>query len=138
MNTFKFEVAADGSFKNTVARLRELSVAGLRPGFKKFGCWEPAAVINFGPGEVFAMVGSGGAELYDVDPVEFQAVLEMLEQPLVNRIGFFTDELAKRALMMSECEDWVLDGRISSMEDGKNSPFYKSQVEFCLQRHGKL
>lgn len=138
MNTFTFVTAADGSFESTVARLRELSEAGLRPGIKKFGCWEPAAVINFGPGEVFATVGSGGAELYDVDPVEFQAVLEMLEQPLVNRVNFFTSELATRALMMSECEDWVLDGRITCLEDGKNSPFYKSQVVYCLQRHGKL
>ena len=62
----------------------------------------------------------------------------MLEQPLVNEINLFTSELATRAPMMSECEDWVLDGRISSMVDGKDSPFYKLEIEFCLQRPGKL
>jgi len=138
MNTFKFEVAADGSFKNTVARLRELSEAGLRPGLYGGGMINFSAPINFGPGERFAKESGGSVELYDVDPTEFQAVLEMLEQPLVNKRRFFTPELAKAALRMSYCEDWVLDGRITNMEDGKDSPFYKREIEFCLQRHGKL
>lgn len=138
MNTFKFVVAANGSFDATVARLLELSEAGLRPGLYSGGMINFSAPINFGPGERFAKETGGSVELYDVDPTEFQAVLEMLEQPLVNKRRFFTPELAKAALRMSYCEDWVLDGRITNMEDGKDSPFYKREIEFCLQRHGKL
>ena len=138
MNTFKFVVAANGSFDATVARLLELSEAGLRPGLYGGGMINFSAPINFGPGERFGKDTGGTVELYDVDPTEFQAVLEMLEAPLVNKVNFFSKELAKRALMMSECEDWVLDGRITNLEDGKNSPFYKNQVVYCLQRHGKL
>ena len=138
MNTFTFVTAADGSFESTVARLRELSEAGLRPGLYAGGMINFSAPINFGPGERFGKEMGGCVELYDTDPSEFQAVLEMLEQPLVNKINFFTSELATRALMMSKCEDWVLDGRITNLEDGKNSPFYKNQVVYCLQRHGKL
>ena len=138
MNTFNFVVAANGSFDATVARLLELSEAGLRPGLYQGGMINFSAPINFGPGERFAKETGGSVELYDVDPTEFQAVLEMLEQPLVNKHRFFTPELAKAALRMSYCEDWVLDGRITNMEDGKDSPFYKREIEFCLQRHGKL
>lgn len=138
MNKFDFAVAADGSFEATVARLLELSEAGLRPGFVLCGCWTPAEVIHFGPAEVFGKVEPSGVVLYDVDPTEFQAVLEMLEQPLVNKGKFFPIPVSIAALRMSECEDWVLDGRIKNMEDGKNSPFYKREIEFCLQRHGKL
>ena len=138
MNTFNFVVAANGSFDATVARLRELSEAGLRPGLYGGGMINFSAPINFGPGERFGKDTGGTVELYDVDPTEFQAVLEMLEAPLVNKVNFFSEELAKRALRMSYCEDWVLDGHITSMEDGKDSPFYKREIEFCLQRHGKL
>lgn len=138
MNTFKFVNAANGTFAATVARLLELSEAGLRPGLYSGGMINFSAPINFGPGERFGKETGGTVELYDTDPTEFQAVLEMLEQPLVNKIVFFPHLLAVAALRMSECEDWVLDGRISNMEDGKNSPFYKREVEFCLQRHGKL
>lgn len=138
MNTFTFVTAANGSFDATVARLLELSEAGLRPGLYSGGMINFSAPINFGPGERFAKDTGGSVELYDVDPTEFQAVLEMLEQPLVNKRRFFTPELAKAALRMSYCEDWVLDGRITNMEDGKDSPFYKREIEFCLQRHGKL
>lgn len=138
MNTFTFVTAANGSFDATVARLLELSEAGLRPGLYSGGMINFSVPINFGPGERFAKDTGGSVELYDVDPTEFQAVLEMLEQPLVNKRRFFTPELAKAALRMSYCEDWVLDGRITNMEDGKDSPFYKREIEFCLQRHGKL
>lgn len=138
MNTFNFVVAANGSFDATVARLLELSEAGLRPGIYSGGMINFSAPINFGPGERFAKETGGSVELYDVDPTEFQAVLEMLERPLVNKYQFFTPELANAALRMSYCEDWVLDGRITNMEDGKDSPFYKREIKFCLQRHGKL
>lgn len=140
MEKFNFVAVADGSFEGLVARFKELSDAGLKLAIVSGGVATSHASALLSPAEHFVKIEPSGAVIYDVDPSQFQPILEMLDLPsIVNVRGFFTKEMIETALRRDVVDNAVADGSVLSVEDGVHRHgFRRDDMEWAAERHAAL